>query len=250
MIYINKLNKNIFNRKISYILCDFDRTISTYNSITSFGIFRKSNLVPDNYKIMSQKIFDKYRPIELDLTLDIDDKKEFMKQWALEQTALFDQYGIDINLYHRIIQEKDYIVLRDDFKMFASEMYALNIPIHIVSGGLYEPILYTLQKHNCLFPNINIEANKIKEINGQIVGLQEPVLHCLNKDSVFLPIPNDTLGLLFGDLPSDKLLGTNLETINCGFVNDADIYTYNQEFDICLTEKSSFNQVRKLLIKK
>lgn len=250
MIYINKLNKHIFDRNISYILCDFDRTISTYESLTSFNIFRCSDLVPIEYKINSQRIFDKYRPIELDLNLDIKEKRKMMKQWTLEQIALFEQYDIDINLYHQIIREKDSIVIRDDFPMFANDMNYLNIPIHIVSGGLYDPILFTLEKYNCLFPNINIVANRVKERNGRIIGLQDPVLHCLNKDSVLLPIPNGELGLLFGDLPTDKLLGTNLETINCGFVNDANIDTYNKEFDISLTGKSSFDQVRKLLIKK
>ncbi len=250
MIYINKLNKSIFDRKISYILCDFDRTISTHDSSTSFGMFRQSDLVPVDYKLNSQQLFDKYRPMELNDKLELDIKKKMMRQWALEQIALFGKYGIDINLYRRIIEEKEAIMLRSDFQSFANDMYRLEIPIHIVSGGLLDPIVFTLQRYNCLFPNISITANRIKEKDGKILGLQEPVLHCLNKDSVFVPVSNSSLGLLFGDLPSDKLLATNLETINCGFVNDANVCAYNSEFDICLTGKSSFNQVSKLLIKK
>lgn len=251
MIYINRLNKRVFNKKISYILCDFDRTISTYNSSTSWGMFRISKRTPKGYQNDSNKLFEKYRPIELDNKIDSIIKKEYMKRWVIEQVSLFSKYGIDINLYHEIIEnEITSIVLRNDFSSFARNMYLLGIPIYIVSGGLIDPITSILKMNNCLYPNIDITANKIDEKNGKIVGLQEPVLHCLNKDTISLPISKDSLGLLFGDLPSDKLLGTNLETINCGFVNDADIYSYNKDFDICLTGESSFSQVSKLLIKK
>lgn len=250
MIYINKLNKKVFDKRISYVLCDFDRTISTYNSSTSWDVFKTSEFVSREYKDDSNRLFEKYRPIELDARLDINIKKEYMRKWALEQTKLFIKHGVDINLYHKIIRETASIVLRKDFPIFARDMYSLNIHIYIVSGGLFDPILYTLKRNNCLFPNIDIITNRINEINGKIIGLEEPVLHCLNKNTISLPISSDSLGLLFGDLPSDKLLGTNLETINCGFVNDADICRYNKEFDICLTGESSFNQVSKLLIKK
>lgn len=214
-------------------------------------MFRTSKRVSKGYQDDSNDLFEKYRPIELDNKIDSTIKKEHMKRWVLEQVSLFSKYGIDINLYREIIKKEiTSIVLRNDFSTFARSMYYLNIPIYIVSGGLFDPILFALKRNNCLFPNIDIITNRINEINGKIVGLQEPVLHCLNKDTISLPISKDSLGLLFGDLPSDKLLGSNLETINCGFVNDADIYSYNKEFDVCLTGESSFSQVSKLLIKK
>lgn len=251
MIYINRLNKRVFNKRISYILCDFDRTISTHTSSTSWGIFRTSKYVPKSYQDDSNKLFGKYRPIELDNKIDSSIKKEYMKRWAMEQASLFSKYGIDINLYYEIIK-KDItsIALRKDFALFAKDMYLLNIPIYIVSGGLIDPIEYILKMNNCLYPNINIVTNKIDEKNGKIVGLQEPVIHALNKNTISLPISSSSLGLLFGDLPEDKLLATNLDTIDCGFVNDADLYSYNKKFDICLTGESSFTQVSKLLIKK
>lgn len=251
MIYINRLNKKVFNKKISYILCDFDRTISTYNSSTSWGMFRISKRVPKGYQDDSNKLFEKYRPIELNNKIDSTIKKEHMKRWVLEQVNLFSKYGIDINLYHEIIEnEIASIVLRNDFPSFARDMYLLDIPIYIVSGGLIDPIEYILKSNECLYPNIDITTNMLDERNGKIVGLKEPVIHALNKNTISLPISSTGLGLLFGDLPEDKLLGNNLDTIDCGFVNDADTYNYNKEFDICLTGESSFTQVSKLLIKK
>lgn len=249
MLYINNLNKKMIKDKVSYVLCDFDRTISDYHSPTSWQIFEESCLVPGEYKCATRDLFEKYRPIELDNEIDMNKKNKYMRTWAIEQTSLFSKYHIDINLYHRIIRETSGIILRRDFPSFVYDMYKLNIPIYIVSGGLLDPITDALVKNKCLLTNVSIITNTVKVDDKQIVGLNEPILHSLNKDCISLPVSEDELGLLFGDLPTDKLLATNLRTIDCGFVNGADLNVYNQCFDICLTGSSSFSNVSKIFLK-
>lgn len=173
-----------------------------------------------------------------------------MLKWTIEQIELFSKYGIDINVYNKVIRESNDIIIRDGFQNFSKVLYDLGIPLYIVSGGLTDPIINTLEKNNSIFPNIKVIANRIKCEDSKIIGLKAPILYGGNKNIMARYIFNKKTGLLFGDLPSDIDMGVGLNTINCGFAKNEQIEEYNQLFDITLTENSSFSQVAKLLIKK
>ena len=149
----------------------------------------------------------------------------------------------------RIIEENNDFVFRKDFKNFITNMFYMNIPVFITSAGLLEPISDALQKNDCNLPNVSIVANEIKEVNGEIIGTKKPMIHSYNKDKLNIPVSNYELGLLFGDLPGDLLMGKGKNTINIGFVNEGKVEEYNKVFDITLTDNSSFDNVGKLLIK-
>ena len=61
-----------------YVLADFDRTITVGDSEGSWSILSKSDKVPDGYKKEAKEIYDYYRPIEVDETLDENVKNKFM----------------------------------------------------------------------------------------------------------------------------------------------------------------------------
>ena len=75
MIIINRLNNRELYKERTFVISDFDRTITTSNSSTSWSIFNNSNLVDDGFKIDSKRLYDYYRKIELDQTISILDKK-------------------------------------------------------------------------------------------------------------------------------------------------------------------------------
>lgn len=245
-----KINKEIVKKEVSFVLCDFDRTISVADSETSWGIFSKSHLTTESFKKETKDIFNIYRPIEINYRMSETEKMQHMHDWPCKQVMLFPKHFINFSLYKRIIRETPGIVLRKDFVNFVINMYNLNIPIYIVSAGLKEPIDHTLIENRCMLPNVSVIANKVSVADGDIIGLQEPVLHSLNKNLITLPMLKDKQGLLFGDLPGDKKIGNNLNTINVGFVNDGKRELYEREFDITLTEESSFDDVGKVLFKK
>ena len=249
MIYINKMNKNIFSKKINYVLCDFDHTITDIDSTTSWGLFTRSKLVPSGFRDDEKALFEYYRPIELDHTMDKIKKIKYMEEWPLEVIKLFSKYNIDYDTYLKIIKENKDFIFRSDFKNFVTNMLHMNIPVFITSAGLLEPISDALDKNACNLPNITIIANEIKEINGKIVGTKKPMIHSYNKDQLDIPVSNSELGLLFGDLPGDLLMGKGKNTINVGFTNEGNAEEFNKVFDITLTDKSSFDNVGKLLIK-
>ena len=49
-----------------YVVTDFDRTLTSHDSETSWNILSQSNIMGDEYCKERKAFFDYYRPIELD----------------------------------------------------------------------------------------------------------------------------------------------------------------------------------------
>ncbi len=71
-----------------YVVADFDRTITKGNSQTSWSILAKSNLLPSSYVKERQELYEKYRPIELDETLESSIKSNLIKEWFQKHIEL------------------------------------------------------------------------------------------------------------------------------------------------------------------
>ena len=244
MIYINRLNKHFLDRKIDFVICDFDRTITKSDSATSWGIIPSSNMVDPNLKKESELIFNHYRPIELDNTISFENKSYNMKKWALDQVNLYYRYNITKELLYKILDTNDKLVVRESFDTFIKKLYNKGIRLYIVSAGIYDVIKYVLIKNNIMYDNIQIISNHLGYTNNVISGIDGTLLHSCNKNTIDLSISDDEYGLLFGDQVEDKLLGEKYNTIDIGFMNNN-----NKNYDIVLTGNSSFNNVSKILIK-
>ena len=246
MIYINNINTDELSIDRTFIISDFDRTFTTYDSMTSWNLFARNDLVEPMLKVYNKNLFNYYRAIELNDKLTTKEKSIFMKRWAIQELELFKKHGINQALFNRIIEEDTEVILRDDIVKFATRLNELGIKLYIVSGGIYDVIHYTLEKNNVLLPNMEIISNHVSFANGKIDKLDGDIIHSCNKDDIKLPISSDEHGLLFGDLPSDKFMGKNYNTLDIIFSN---IKTEYEDFDITLTTGSSFDAVGKLLIK-
>ena len=97
---------------------------------------------------------------------------------------------------------------------------------------------------------MSIISNHLEFTNDLVSGITGEVIHSCNKNIISLPIRDDEHGILFGDLPGDRLIGEKYDTIDVAFSNNMNIEEYNKIFDIVLTGNSSFTNVGKLLIKK
>lgn len=246
MIKVYKFNKNKLG-DIKYVLCDFDRTISTNESDSTWDLFRKSDLVDPLFKEESDKLFQLYRPIEVSPLIPQEMKAKYMEDWAILQFELLKKY-ISFSLFNQLINE-DIIKLRYDFKEFIELLYEKRIPLYIVSGGIYQPIISALKRNDCFNELIHVTSNKVINNDDKIVGISKPIIHSQNKKDIKLGLNSTDLGLLFGDLPKDIDMGYNLNTINCAFADEENSYLYNK-FDFILTENSSFTNISKILIKK
>lgn len=97
MIYINKENLNKFknlNLNSTYIVTDFDRTITNAYSNSSWALLSKSSLVNKDYIEDRDKLFNYYHPIEIDNTLSYSYKNAMMIEWWQKHIGLLIKYNI------------------------------------------------------------------------------------------------------------------------------------------------------------
>ena len=84
-----KLNKDNF-----YIVVDFDRTLSKGNSESTWGTFARAKIFDEEYNRLRAEQYAKYRPIEVDPTIDPKEKEKYMDLWWREHIELFDRFGL------------------------------------------------------------------------------------------------------------------------------------------------------------
>lgn len=76
------------------VVTDFDFTLTkqiTANgkpTLSSFGMFNRCKSVPTSLRDESKKLYDKYRPIEIDPHLSQTEKKAKMVDWWTESSEL------------------------------------------------------------------------------------------------------------------------------------------------------------------
>lgn len=260
MIYIKNnilIKINNWQDDSIHILTDFDRTLTKGNSISSWSILSNSNLLPEEYVFERQKLFDYYRPIEIDESLEFNIKNKFMIEWWKKHFDLFIKYKLSEKVVNEASLNINNMSFRDGAFEFLENMNKRNIPVIIISAGIGNFIEHFLIKNNCYFNNIYLIANFIKFKNGLAVGLLDNVIHSLNKNEALLPskvkdlIKDRGNVILLGDSISDikmVLDDKRDSTLKIGFLEvnvelNKDIF--ESEFDIVCTDNTSFKDISK-----
>ncbi|MBO5375877.1 MAG: HAD-IB family phosphatase [Bacilli bacterium] len=238
-----------------YVLTDFDRTITVGNSESSWSILSKSNVVPKEYIEERQELFDYYRPIEIDETLDYDTKSKLMTEWWNKHIGLFVKYRLSEEVINNAAQNLRVMSFRDGAREFLKNMKDRNIPVIIISAGIGNFIEQFLIKNNCNFDNIYIVSNFLKFENGIATGVSDNVIHSLNKNEVSLPnnikelIENRKNIILLGDSTSDIRMAreeARNQALKIGFLEEKveENKTYYQEqFDVVCTGNTTYNEL-------
>ena len=181
----NVLNKTKdWNKDNIHILMDFDFTITDKTSPTSWGILGKSNLVPKDYVTKRQNLYDYYSPIEIDETIDLEEKAIYMNEWWTKHLNLITSYKISEEIINKAASDPNVMTLRKGAKEFLELMHKNNIPVIIISAGIGNFIEKFLKINNCYYDNIEIISNFIKFENGLSKGLKKNIIHTLNKSEV------------------------------------------------------------------
>lgn len=251
MIFIRKFNR--LNPEETFVLADFDRTLTRQDSSTCWGLLEESPYVDPRYAKASLDIYHYYRPIEIDPSIPFLEKSRIMEKWFREVADLLNKYHIYEETIEKIFLNSNGLKLRRDTKHFLRRMDELNIPVVIVSAGIGNFIEKYLSMEGCLHKNITIHSNFLIYEKGRIVGIEEPILHSLNKSTISYPeLDGRKKGLLFGDQIEDKEMGKHLDTITVGFCDTSshNLEDFKKEFDVVLTEESSYEQVAKTYIKR
>lgn len=249
-----KLNKDNF-----YIVVDFDRTLSKGNSESTWGTFARAKIFDEEYNRLRAEQYAKYRPIEVDPTIDPKEKEKYMDLWWREHIELFDRFGLkesDIEICAR----KGGIDLRDGAIEFLKKMNEYGIPVVILSAGIRNIIKQFLINNNVLFDNIIIFSNMLSfREDGLYKGLDGETINASNKTIEFLldkdkkRIEGRPYAIMYGDGLADlSMVPEHLwdRTIKVGFLEAAveeSLDIYNKMFDIVLVNNGSFDEVNNYL---
>lgn len=265
MIYINiKKHLNI-NKKNIYMVIDFDKTITSYESVDSWGASANPNVVQKELSEEMDLLYKKYRPIEMDYKISEKEKIKAMQKWYSECMDLYYKYNLTKSQITKSI-EMSKIEFRNGVEELLLLLYEKDIPVIILSAGIGNTIKQFLKFNSCLFENMYIISNFIEfDRNGKVKKFDNSkIIHTLNKtmEGHLIPeveekIQNRNYKILIGDLVEDikmvdeKELDTTLRIgiLNKEMQNKENLKLYNNKFDIVLTEDENLGEFIKKLIK-
>ena len=251
---INKRVKNMLPIKDLdnlFVVADFDRTITDSDSKTSWSILSSSEYVPEEYKNDRQVLYDKYRPIELDETMDPIERNKLIKEWFIKHIELFVKYKITEEVFIDAATNLRIMEFRKGAKEFIEFLHDNNILLIIISAGIGNFIECFLEHNNCYYDNIYVSSNKIIFKDGIASGVNKNIIHSLNKNEVSLPknikskIENRDKVIVMGDQIGDlRMVDKSLhdEVISIGFiaVDNNDLQRHIDSFDIVCEKKDDY----------
>lgn len=260
MIYINKEKLKQIQEEDFYIVTDFDRTITSFQSVDSWDASGK--ILEEEFTKKSKQLYEKYAPIELDYTISIEEKNEAMKKWYEECMDNYYKYNLTEEKLNKSI-ESSKLEFRKGAKEFLEQANKNNVPVIILSAGIGNVIKKFLKDNKCYYENIFIISNFIEfDTNGDMIKFDNnKIIHTLNKTlENNLPkqwqekIAQKRNALLFGDLVYDLNMlpkEKREEAITFGFLRDTGkIEDFTSNFDITLIkEDGNFDKVKEILNK-
>lgn len=262
MIYINQKNKikdiDFSDSNNYYIVADFDKTLTEGNSNSTWAVMANANGVNEEYTRKRNELYNIYRAKEIDMTLSEEEKSKYMEEWWQKHISLFFEYGLEEKAVKNSIKNGG-LKFREGAREFLEKMRDMSVPVIIISAGIGNVIEEFLNQEDAYFENIFVLSNFVKFKEGVIEKIEGETIHSLNKNVVRLPkevsdklIDKKNI-LLLGDGIADlKMVKTEdlKRTVTVGFLDEKieeNLEYYNKEFDIVLTNQSSFDDVNKIL---
>ncbi|XP_061931671.1 7-methylguanosine phosphate-specific 5'-nucleotidase isoform X1 [Apis cerana] len=236
------------------IVTDFDLTLTKQHVngkkvLSSFGIFSKCKQLPEIYTKESNRLYKKYRPIEIDPDLSIQIKTEAMTDWMIAAEEILKGIPFDPNEISEV--SKIYGTnLRDGTKELLTKLYLAEVPVLVFSAGLGDIVQAILENQEVLFNNVKIISNFLKYEDGKLAGFQnEGLIHVFNKNEhaieqeYFKVFEKRKNILLMGDTIGDaSMVDGMLNTcavLKIGFLYDNvenSLASYMEKFDIVLVD--------------
>lgn len=265
MIYFNNEKKidelkQKINKDNIYVFMDYDKTITSSKSEDSWATTANKKAMGKAISNELNKFYEKYGPIELDYTIDIQQKEKYMLEWYEKSMNLYYTYHLTKEKLKECIYNS-HLELREGAKDFLNKLYNRNIPVIIFSAGIGNVIEQFLKEKECYYDNITIIGNFIKfDKNGDMIKFSDNIIHTLNKnidklndDKLKEKIEEKEYRVVIGDLVEDiNMMGEYPEdkSLKIGFLNKnitENLEVYRKNFDIVLTEENNFYDIEKCM---
>ena len=258
MIHVNNKEKlkEFSETNNFFVIIDFDHTLTTRESIASMGIipqFLGGECLKERIKI-----FEYYRPLELDYTIEENKKREIMREWAGKSFRLLSKYLTSQKIIEDALKDAN-IYLRLGAKEFLKDLYNKNVPVIIMSAGVGNLIKEFLKINGVLFDNMILISNFFEIKDGKSYINTENLISSSNKNYSRVPqeirkvLNNKEKILLCGDIVEDIRMIDDEQinkTLTIGFLDyniDNNLDIYNKNFDIVLTGDEDFYSIKEVL---
>jgi HAD superfamily hydrolase (TIGR01544 family) len=228
------------------VVSDFDFTMSKFlvngkRGASCHKVIEDCGLLPEEYHTLAQALQHKYYPLEVDPTLNMEDKIKFMIEWVDQAHELLAHYGLTKHHIEQAVAEAlktPRLALRERLDEFLHTLKEANVPLLIFSAGIADVLEEVLtMQYNIDCASLHVISNRClfsTESHRRVIGFEQPLLHVFNKRSdaylhtAFFKEPGIEQRrclLLLGDSLGDVSMseGMGIEAANVlrvGFLND------------------------------
>lgn len=247
-----------------HIVSDFDLTLTKGHvpgkaSNTVNSQIREGNYLGEGYRRDSLELRKKYYPIEMDLSLPLEQKKQHMLEWTHGIHDQLRKHGLSRRMVVQIGRERPF-VLREGVSELFRWSECRGVPMVIFSaavGNLIEAALHhsgLLHRHVCIVSNF-VEFDE----RGMMSGVKEPVVSMFNKTEALLRttsyehlIEGRPNVLLLGDSMGDLEMATEEShevVLSVGFLNGRRNHRaqFLDAYDVVVEEDTNLSFVAGLL---
>lgn len=255
MKYINnnKQEKLKINKQNTYLVIDFDKTITSNQSQDSWAASANADILGKEITQKMDELCQKYEPIELNHTIPVEEKEKHMEKWYGDCMDLYYQYKLTQEKLEQSIKQSN-LIFRQGAKDILEKCYKENIPIIILSAGIGNVIEQFLKANNCYTDNMYIISNFIEfKSDGSMKKFDySKMIHTLNKTmpghlpkEIQQKIQDKEYAILMGDMVEDEKMIEESKwkkTIKIGFLNkklEENLPIYLKHFDIVLTKEDA-----------
>ena len=160
MIYKNNKKNLKLDKNNTYVVIDFDKTITPYESTDSWAASANPNIVDNGLIKEMDELYEKYRPIEMDYSISKEEKLKAMEIWYSECMDLYYKYNLTKEQMQKSIQSSN-VKFRKGAKELLQLLHSENIPVIVLSAGIGNTIEQFLKDNNSLFDTMYIISNFI-----------------------------------------------------------------------------------------
>lgn len=253
------------------IIADYDKTLTTENSHTSWDMLERGGLLSPSYENATRELAKKYHPMEIDPFLSPDEKKTAMVAWwgAAHELLVAEKLSRTL-LSERIKSLQSKVQLRTGYESFFELLAARRVPVLILSAGIGDMIEYALEGKNLSqynHVNVHIISNFFKyDEAGIVTGFKGKMIHVFNKNEVvvkdtphYANIAARGNVLLMGDSLGDLRMADGVPhecVLTVGFLHtslhdkakiEILLAEYKRRFDVVLVDTDSLEYVHDIV---
>lgn len=248
------------------VVSDFDFTITKQKLengdpvLTSFGILNACKSLPPDYLKESNRLYEIYRPLEIDPSIPVVDKVQHMIEWWKLSGELLKGFPFEKDEIDEVARRFKN-ALRDGTHEMFQDLNTLNVPLLVFSAGLGDSVISVLNHAKVNLPNVKVVSNFLQFKDGLVNGLQDDMIHTYNKNetvlkgSEYYELVHDrdhviVLGDSLGDAGMADGVPKTSHILKIGFLFDhieKNLPLYMETFDIVLLDDQTMDVPRGII---